>query len=173
MVALWLCTTIYWIQPFYCIHDPPISQDKLLNFGSMCINGWSSLLYKSLVFSIQMRLEYILKFRRGWFWTCSSLYYSFSLQENSYHKLILKLYSMYIGVIIVIEFFCEGVKIEITRGCPIIIRTGILLHTSKTIAPRVKSQARGQNNWSRALKWGIVHLCSSNTFGDTTKFMKV
>ena len=32
------------------------------------------------------------------------------------------------------------------RGCPIIIRTGTLLPTSKTIAPRVKSQARGQNN---------------------------
>ena len=38
------------------------------------------------------------------------------------------------------------------RGCPIIIRTDILHHTSKTIAPIVKSQARGQNNWSRALK---------------------
>ena len=38
------------------------------------------------------------------------------------------------------------------RGCPIIIRTDILHHTSKTIAPRVKSQARGHNNWSRALK---------------------
>ena len=60
-----------------------------------------------------------------------------------------------------------------TRGCPIIIRTDFLLHTSKTIAPRVKSWARGQNNWSRALKWGIVHLCSSSTFWDTTDVMKM
>ena len=60
-----------------------------------------------------------------------------------------------------------------SRGCTIIIRTGILLHTSKTIAPRVKSQARGQNNWSRALKWGIVRLCSLSTFWDTTVFMKM
>ena len=59
------------------------------------------------------------------------------------------------------------------RGCPIIIQTDILLHTSKTIAPRVKSQAKGQNNWSRALKWDIVCLCSSSTFWDTTVFMKM
>ena len=32
------------------------------------------------------------------------------------------------------------------RGCLIITWTGILLHTSKTLAPRVKSQARRQNN---------------------------
>ena len=38
------------------------------------------------------------------------------------------------------------------RGCVIIIWTGILLHISKTIAPRVKSQPRGQVYWSRALK---------------------
>ena len=36
--------------------------------------------------------------------------------------------------------------LEKPRGCPIIIRTGTLLHTSKTIAPRVKRHARGQNN---------------------------
>ena len=30
--------------------------------------------------------------------------------------------------------------------------------------PRVKAQASGQNNGSRALKWGIVCLYSSNTF---------
>ena len=51
--------------------------------------------------------------------------------------------------------------------------TDVLPHTAKMIDRRVKSQARGQNNWSRALKWGIVRLCSSKTFGDTTKFMKV
>ena len=41
------------------------------------------------------------------------------------------------------------------------------------IDPRVITQARGQNNRSRALNLGIVHLCSSTTFEDTTKFMKV
>ena len=30
--------------------------------------------------------------------------------------------------------------------------TNVLLHTTKMIDPRVKSQARGQNNGSRALK---------------------
>ena len=38
---------------------------------------------------------------------------------------------------------------------------------------RVRTQARGQNNRSKALKWGIVHLCTSNDFGDTTKCMKI
>ena len=37
------------------------------------------------------------------------------------------------------------------------------------INPRVKSQARGQNNRLRALKWDIVHLCNSNDFGDMVK----
>ena len=50
--------------------------------------------------------------------------------------------------------------------------TNVFCHTTKMTSPRVKSQARGQNNRSSALKWGIVHLCSSITFRDTTKFMK-
>ena len=37
------------------------------------------------------------------------------------------------------------------------------------IDPRVKSQARGQNNRFRALKWGIVHHCNLNGSGDMTK----
>ena len=41
------------------------------------------------------------------------------------------------------------------------------------INPRVITQARVQNNRSRALKWGILHLCCSNVFGDTTKSMKI
>ena len=41
----------------------------------------------------------------------------------------------------------------------------ILLSTAKVINLRVKSQARGQNNRSIALKWGIAHLCTSNGFG--------
>ena len=37
------------------------------------------------------------------------------------------------------------------------------------IDPRIKSQAKGQNNRSRALKWGIAHLCNLNGFGDMIK----
>ena len=33
------------------------------------------------------------------------------------------------------------------------------------IAPRVKNQAKSQNYLSRALKWGILCICSLNTFG--------
>ena len=39
--------------------------------------------------------------------------------------------------------------------------TGILWYSSNKIANRVKTQARRQKNSSRALKWGIVGLCSS------------
>ena len=31
-------------------------------------------------------------------------------------------------------------------------QTGFLLDITKLVAPRVKTQARGQNDWSRALK---------------------
>ena len=51
--------------------------------------------------------------------------------------------------------------------------TGTFAHNSKTVNDTVKSQTRGQNYWSRALKWGIVHFCSSSTFGDTTEYMKI
>ena len=44
---------------------------------------------------------------------------------------------------------------------------------SQMTTPSVKAQARGQNNRSRALKWGIVCLYSSSSFGDTTKYMKI
>ena len=47
--------------------------------------------------------------------------------------------------------------------------TDVLLYTAKMIDPRVKSQARGQNNGSRALKWGIVHLCNLKDFRDMIK----
>ena len=40
------------------------------------------------------------------------------------------------------------------------------------IAPRVKTQAKSQNYSSRALKWGILCICSLNTFGVTIKFEK-
>ena len=41
------------------------------------------------------------------------------------------------------------------------------------IDPRVKSQARAENDGSRALEWGIVHLCSSITFRDRTSFIEI
>ena len=41
------------------------------------------------------------------------------------------------------------------------------------IDPRVITQARGQNNRSRALKWGIVHLSNSITFRDTSSFIEI
>ena len=44
-------------------------------------------------------------------------------------------------------------------------KTEIFLNIPKVIAPTVKTQPRGQNDWSRALKWGIVHLCNSNIMG--------
>ena len=56
---------------------------------------------------------------------------------------------------------CIGLTIS-TRGCPIKKFTNVLLHTPKIIDPRVKSQAKGQNNRSRALKCGIVHHCNLN-----------
>ena len=46
------------------------------------------------------------------------------------------------------------------------------LNNTKVIALIVKTQAKGQNNLSRALKWGIVHLCSSNRIGDMIKNKK-
>ena len=41
------------------------------------------------------------------------------------------------------------------------------------IDPRVKSQAGCQVYCSRALKWGIVHLSTLDTFRDTMKFRKL
>ena len=51
-------------------------------------------------------------------------------------------------------------------------RTGILLNITKVIAPTVKTQAKGQNNLSIALKWGIVCLCSFNIFEVTMKYVQ-
>ena len=47
----------------------------------------------------------------------------------------------------------------------------ILLSTAKVINLRVKSQARGQNNRSIALKSGIVHLCSLYGLGGMIRFI--
>ena len=38
------------------------------------------------------------------------------------------------------------------RDCCRKFVTGIFVHNSGAVNPKVKSQARGQNNWSRALK---------------------
>ena len=46
-------------------------------------------------------------------------------------------------------------------------RTDISLNITKVIAPTVKTQANGQNDISRALKWGIVHVCILDTFRAT------
>ena len=35
----------------------------------------------------------------------------------------------------------------------------IMLNTTKIVNPRVKSNIKCQIDFSRALKWGIVHLC--------------
>ena len=43
----------------------------------------------------------------------------------------------------------------------------------KNNIPRVKEQDSGQKDWSRALKWGIVRSCSSDTFGGTPKYVKL
>ena len=37
------------------------------------------------------------------------------------------------------------------------------------IDPRVKHQARGQNDRSRALKRGILHHCNLDGYGDVAK----
>ena len=42
----------------------------------------------------------------------------------------------------------------------------VLLNNAKLINLRVKPQAKGQNNFSIALKWGIVCLCKFNSIGD-------
>ena len=54
----------------------------------------------------------------------------------------------------------------LARGWFIKNATGVLWYSSYEIAHRVKTQARSQNSRSRALKWGIVCLYSSSSFGD-------
>ena len=46
-----------------------------------------------------------------------------------------------------LKVFFLGNKVWIRKN-----RTDILLNITKVIAPTVKTQARGQNDWSRALK---------------------
>ena len=51
-----------------------------------------------------------------------------------------------------------------SRDCTEKNETDIFFYIPKMVASRVKPQARDQNDWSIALKWGIVHLCSSYIF---------
>ena len=48
-----------------------------------------------------------------------------------------------------------------------------MLDTTKIVNPIVISQAYCQIDFSRALKWGIVHLCTLNTFRDTMDFRQL
>ena len=46
--------------------------------------------------------------------------------------------------------------------------------TSKKLSTLKQSYySNGQKNLMRPLQWGIVRLCSLNTFGDTVKNMKI
>ena len=58
------------------------------------------------------------------------------------------------------------------RGCLIKKWINALLYTIKIIDPSVKSHARGQNNRSRALKWGTVCLGNSEIIRDTIRNKK-
>ena len=53
------------------------------------------------------------------------------------------------------------------------LRLPFLVHKSDRITPGFKSLAKCQNNRSRALKWGIVHLCSWITFRDRDWYKKL
>ena len=59
------------------------------------------------------------------------------------------------------------------RGCLIKKFPNVLPNFAKTINPRIKSQAKCQIYFLRALKWGIIHLCTLNTSRDTMKFRKL
>ena len=72
-----------------------------------------------------------------------------------------------------LRFFCGTVLCKTNRGWGKKKFTNVFCHTTKMIEPRVKSLARGQNNGPRALKWGIVHLCSLLTLRDRTSFIEV
>ena len=59
------------------------------------------------------------------------------------------------------------------RGCLIKKFPNVLLNNAKMINPRVKVQAKCHIYFSRAFKWGIVHLFTLNTCRDTMKFWKL
>ena len=59
-----------------------------------------------------------------------------------------------------------------SRGWFIKNATGIFQYSSKMIGLIVKTQARGQDERSRAFKWGIVCFCNSNNLEDMIKNKK-
>ena len=95
---------------------------------------------------------------------CGSVFLNIHTQKPSTmsQKLILSVW----------QWFSWEKMLNKYRGCVIIIWTGILHHNSNIIAPRVKSKSICQTYWSRALKWGIVHLCNSKSTGDMIKNKK-
>ena len=66
----------------------------------------------------------------------------------------------------------DSIVTTINKVCQEKNRIDIFLHSTKVIAPTVKTQARGQNSLSSALKWGFVLLCSSNEIGNMNKNKK-
>ena len=62
----------------------------------------------------------------------------------------------------------------IYRGCLIKKFPNVLLNNNaKMVNPTVKPQAKCQNYFSIALKWGIVHLCILNIHSGTMNFRKI
>ena len=52
------------------------------------------------------------------------------------------------------------------------MQKNVLPNDVKMINPKVKSPANCQIYFSRALKWGILHLCTFNNSRDTMKSIK-
>ena len=59
-----------------------------------------------------------------------------------------------------------------SKGCLIKKFPNVLLNNAKMVDSTVKPQAKGQNNFSIALKWGIVCLCNLNSIGDMIESRK-
>ena len=66
------------------------------------------------------------------------------------------------------ENFCLITRLT-HRGCPIKKFPNVLLNNAKMVNLTVKPQAKGQNYFSLALKWGIVCLFKSSSIGIMTK----
>ena len=56
-----------------------------------------------------------------------------------------------------------------SKGCLIKKFPNVLLNNAKMVDSTVKPQAKGQNYFSIALKWGIVCLFKSSSIGDMIK----
>ena len=71
------------------------------------------------------------------------------------------------------KLYFKSRDLFVNRGCLIKKFPSVLPIYAKMINLRVKSQAKCQIYFSRALKWGIVHLCTLNTSRDTMKYRKL